>query len=155
MQNNIFPGTGRKIEADDMLDWSRRLKALGRAINNLAYHQCDLLVQEEGQELGDIISDYADRLHSATEAALGAIMDAFRSDDGSLTWALKKELARLQKFPPHPGTVVGVNESLEKIEAFLSEVKEISELKTEFLKLRERAFTGGKVHVAAPAGGQH
>lgn len=141
MQNSGFSRNRRRFDADEMLDQAMQLKALGQVISALACHQDDAL-HIAGQELGGLISALSENVKKAIETAFPALMDAFKSDDGSLEWELKQELARLKSAEPAPHIAILANKNLLKIEEFLSQVKIISELKAEFLKVREAAFTG-------------
>lgn len=87
MRDKIFSAGS---EADDMVDWSEKLVALGNLVNCAAEAEehGDGTLAVYGAALGSIIADYAGALNFYVSKAFPALVDFYSSEEGR---ALLKE----------------------------------------------------------------
>jgi hypothetical protein len=86
--------------SEDLLQWTRNLQALGRIVEDQGFHEDkDEILMCHGQQIGRMISDYANAAHQTAHEAYEVITEFFKDDDGSSLHILEKRLKRLQKKP--------------------------------------------------------
>lgn len=59
-------------ENEDLLDWSKKLEALGMILEALAFRD-DKILSMHGERLGQIVTDYARAIHQMAEEVYWAI----------------------------------------------------------------------------------
>ncbi len=125
---------------DDLMRYAKKLNALGHVIGSLAFHKDEELTWK-GEDLGGIISDYANAIENTLSRFYKAIDQALRGEDTSFLSGLKRTHDLLQQgaFTP-PGTLSHAKEALEKIDQHMErELEEMTELRAKFKWIAEEA----------------
>lgn len=134
---NIFSSDDK---AQDMMDCSERLQALGRVISSLSFslkEHGDQTLVIFGQAIGDIIFDYAEAVHSRICSAYCVLRDFFEENDNSLLYELSEELRVLQHMKKGASSQATIADALEKIDAEIVAADKFVELKRRYLKLQK------------------
>lgn len=131
----------RCSSSEDLLGYTDKIKALGDVISELAFHESQFL-EWRGQELGGIISDYAQATKNILEDMGQPIEDIFQNGDVSFIAALKKEQKDIQDgFMGLHGNLSLIGLAIKRIDNFLNDdLKQIIDLRSEFEKTAKSIY---------------
>ena len=146
--------------SEDLIGYTDKIKALGEVISELAFQKSQWL-EWSGQELGGILSDYAQATKNVLEDIGQPIEDIFQNGDVSFIAALKKEQKDIQDgFMGLHGNLFLIGSAIKRIDNFLNDdLKQIIDLRSEFEKTAKSIYkqlkeVPGKKEASAKHDGQ-
>jgi len=118
---------------DDLIRFAKKLDALGQAISALAFHGSEHL-RWSGEQLGGIVSDYADAIKNVLNDFYWPIENIFTNGDTSFLSELKYDQKTIQAghMGLH-GNLRIAEDAVKKIDDFLNDnLKQITDMSVYF-----------------------